>query len=49
MFEGNVSTSYFTERVMKLYNQFGNRTKSQVSYDNELARELRGLKEFISP
>jgi len=35
MFEGNVSVQYFIERVMKLYNQFGNRTKSTAQTESK--------------
>jgi len=36
MFEGNVSVQYFIERVMKLYNQFGNRTKTIANTESKI-------------
>jgi hypothetical protein len=56
MFEGNVSSSYFMERVMKLYNQFGNRTKTiantasktdykALSHSLRIAEEVKELLE----
>jgi len=35
MFEGNVSSSYFIERVQKLYGQFGNRTKTVAKTESK--------------
>jgi len=50
MFEGNVSVQYFIERVMKLYNQFGNRTKTIANTESKtdykaLSHSLRTAKE----
>lgn len=56
MFEGRVTFEYFLERVLKLYNQFGNRTKTvaetaekvdfkALSHANRVALEVEELLE----
>jgi predicted nucleotidyltransferase len=56
MFEGNVSVNYFIERIMKLYDQFGNRTKTiaktktktdfkALSHSLRIAEEVKELLE----
>jgi predicted nucleotidyltransferase len=50
LFEGNVNIPYFIDRVMKQYNQFGNRTKSTAKgtpKNNEILKELEELEKTI--